>query len=137
MSEVKKRHLLRHRHDEPKYTGDRYRAQLYDNAVDPSDDRSTVMLLAIFDVTGATESIYYLGSDTKKRCVSAVSRTWITPECVANNSCCAEFKAKKALDMINPNWRAYQESGDIKVSRADYQTDKPIKWDAPLHLPVE
>lgn len=135
MSEVKKRHLLRHRHNEPKYTGDRYRAQLYDNAVDPSTGQPT-MLLAIFDVTEATEALY-LGSNTEKRCVSAVSRTWIAPECVANNSYCAEFKAKKALNVMNPNWQSYQQNGDIKISRADYQTDKPIKWDAPLHLPVD
>lgn len=136
MSEVNKRHLLRHRHNEPKYTGDRYRAQLYDNAIDPSDDRSTVMLLAIFDVTGATEALC-LGSNTKKRCVSAVSRTWIAPECVANNSYCAEFKAKKALNVMNPNWQSYQQNGDIKISRVDRQSDIPIKWNEPLYLSVD
>lgn len=136
MSEVKKRHTLRHHHCATKYTGDRYRAQLYDNAIDPSDDRSTVMLLAIFDVTGATEALC-LGSNTKKRCVSAVSRTWITPECVANNSCCAEFKAKKALNVMNPNWKAYQQNGDIKISRVDRQSDMPIKWNEPLYLSVD
>ena len=135
MSEVKEKHTLRHHHCATKYTGDRYRAQLYDNAIDPSTGKPT-MLLAIFDVTAATEALY-LGSNTEKRCVSAVSRTWIAPECVANNSYCAEFKAKKALNVMNPNWKAYQQNGDIKISRVDRQSDMPIKWNEPLYLSVD
>lgn len=135
MSEVKEKHTLRHHHCATKYTGDRYRVQLYDNAIDPSTGKPT-MLLAIFDVTEATEALC-LGSNTEKRCVSAVSRTWIAPECVANNSYCAEFKAKKALNVMNPNWQSYQQNGDIKISRVDRQSDMPIKWNEPLYLSVD